>query len=112
MCWVRCFWMTSRPKALTLDEDMSYDASTGTYANNDVKALAEFYYNNLLRKDTNLDGNDDALTITFLPKYYFIGLRYNAMYNNVTLHQTVGWHDYSRNAEGLFDPLADTAPAE
>ncbi|MCH5312094.1 MAG: RagB/SusD family nutrient uptake outer membrane protein [Prevotella sp.] len=100
-----------RPKALSLDEDMSYDASTG-YANDAVKALAEFYDNNLVRKDANLDGNDDALTIKFLPKYYFIGLRYNAMQTNVTLHQTVGWHDLNRNAEGLFDPLADTAPAE
>lgn len=99
-----------RPEALTLDEDMSYDESTGTYADSKVRALAEFYDNNLNRKDANLDGNDDALTINFRPQYYFLGLKENAMQMNVTLHQTVGWHDLSRNADGLFDPLSDTLP--
>lgn len=99
-----------RPTALTLDEDMAYDAASGTYANDNVKAMAEFYENNLIRKDANLDGNDDALTIKFFPKYYFLGLKQNAMQTNVTLHQTVGWHDLGRNADGLFDPLSDTLP--
>ena len=80
------------------------------YANEKVKALASFYDTYLNRKDVNADGNDDALTITYLPKYYFPGLKSNAMTNNVTLHQTVGWHDYGRNADGLFDPLSDTLP--
>ncbi|MGN1376541.1 MAG: RagB/SusD family nutrient uptake outer membrane protein [Prevotella sp.] len=102
--------LQNRPKALNLEEDMSFDYATGTYANADVKALAEFYDNNLNRKDANLDGNDDALTVTFLPKYYFLGFKQNAMQMNVTLHQTVGWHDLSRNADGLFDPLSDTLP--
>ena len=62
------------------------------------------------RKDVNLDGNDDALTIQYRPTYYFLGLRQNAMQTNPTLHQTVGWHDLGRNADGLFDPLADTLP--
>lgn len=102
--------LSLRPEALTLDEDMSYDESTGTYADAKVRALAEFYDNNLNRKDANLDGNDDALTINFRPQYYFLGLKENAMQMNVTLHQTVGWHDLSRNADGLFDPLSDTLP--
>lgn len=102
--------LSLRPDALSLEEDMSYNASTGTYANDKVKALAEFYDNNLTRKDQNLDGNDETLTIQFLPKYYFLGLKDNAMKNNVTLHQTVGWHDLGRNADGLYDPLSETLP--
>lgn len=102
--------LSLRPNALSLDENMSYDSAAGTYADDKVKALGDFYDNNLNRKDANLDGNDDALTIKFLPKYYFLGLKQNAMQSNVTLHQTIGWHDLSRNAEGLYDPLSDTLP--
>ena len=98
----------NRPTALTLDEDMSFIG--GAYGNSNVEALANFYDNYLERKDVNADGNDEAICITFLPKYYFIGLKSNAMSNNVTLHQTVGWHDLGRNADGLFDPLSDTLP--
>ena len=93
---------------LTLDEDMSY--VNGTYNDPKVKELAEFYEIFLGRKDVNLDGNDDALTIKYRPTYYFLGLRQNAMQTNPTLHQTVGWHDLGRNADGLFDPLSDTLP--
>jgi len=103
--------LANRPAALTLDEDMSYDASTNTFANAKVEALANFYDTYLNRKDVNADGNDDAKTITYLPRYYFIGLKANAMTNNVTLHQTIGWHDYGRNADGKFDPLSDELPA-
>ena len=99
----------NRPAAgLSLDEDMSY--INGTYNNDKVKELAEFYEVFLGRKDVNLDGNDDALTIKYRPTYYFLGLRQNAMQTNPTLHQTVGWHDLGRNADGLFDPLSDTLP--
>lgn len=97
-----------RPAALTLDEKITY--LNGEYGDEKVKALAEFYDQYLTRKDNNLDGNDENLTVTFLPKYYFLGLKMNAMQNNSTLHQTIGWHDLSRNADGLFDPLADTLP--
>ncbi|MBO4822578.1 MAG: RagB/SusD family nutrient uptake outer membrane protein [Prevotella sp.] len=98
----------SRPEALTLDEDMSY--INGEYKNEKVRTLAEFYDTFLGRKDVNLDGNDESLTIQYRPTYYFLGLRQNAMQTNPTLHQTVGWHDLGRNADGLFDPLADTLP--
>jgi hypothetical protein len=100
----------NRPAALTLDEPMTYDGATTTYGDAKVEALAAFYDTYLERKDVNADGNDDALTIKYLPKYYFLGLKRNAMQNNVTLHQTVGWHDLGRNADGLFDPLSDTLP--
>ena len=82
----------------------------GEYANDRVKALAEWYDTYLERKDVNADGNDPALTIDYRPTYYFLGLRQNAMQTNPTLHQTVGWHDLGRNADGLFDPLSDTLP--
>lgn len=102
--------LDKRPAALTLDERITYNASTATYGDDKVKALAEFYDQYLTRKDNNLDGNDETLTIKFLPKYYFLGLKENAMKTNVTLHQTVGWHDLGRNADGLFDPLSDKLP--
>ncbi|MCR5680802.1 MAG: RagB/SusD family nutrient uptake outer membrane protein [Prevotella sp.] len=102
--------LATRPTALSLNEDMSYDAATGTYADPKVQALAQWYDANLDRKDVNADGNDDALTIQYRPTYYFMGLRQNAMQTNPTLHQTVGWHDLGRNADGLFDPLSDTLP--
>ena len=98
----------NRPDPISLDEDMTY--ANGTYNDAKVKELAEFYEIFLGRKDVNLDGNDDALTIQYRPTYYFLGLRQNAMQTNPTLHQTVGWHDLGRNADGLFDPLSDTLP--
>lgn len=98
----------NRPDPITLDEDITY--ANGSYSDAKVKDLAEFYEIFLGRKDVNLDGNDDALTIQYRPTYYFLGLRQNAMQTNPTLHQTVGWHDLGRNADGLFDPLSDTLP--
>jgi hypothetical protein len=98
----------ARPAALTLDEPMTF--LQGEYADAKVQALAEWYDTYLERKDVNADGNDDALTIQYRPTYYFLGLRQNAMQTNPTLHQTVGWHDLGRNADGLFDPLSDTLP--
>lgn len=102
-----------RPAALTLDESLNvYDTASGAnvFSDGKVEALATFYDTYLERKDVNADGNDDALTIHYLPKYYFLGLKRNAMQNNVTLHQTVGWHDLGRNVDGKFDPLSDTLP--
>ena len=98
----------NRPGPISLDEDLTRTA--GNYNDNKVKELAEFYEIFLGRKDVNLDGNDAALTIQYRPTYYFLGLRQNAMQTNPTLHQTVGWHDLGRNADGLFDPLSDTLP--
>ena len=95
----------NRPAALTLDEAIVSGSSDAK-----VNALINFYDTYLQRKDVNTDGNDDALTINYRPTYYFLGLRQNAMQTNPTLHQTVGWHDLGRNADGLFDPLSDTLP--
>ena len=98
----------NRPDPITLDEDLT--STDGQINDKKVRELAEFYEIFLGRKDVNLDGNDEALTIQYRPTYYFLGLRQNAMQTNPTLHQTVGWHDLGRNADGLFDPLADTLP--
>ena len=98
----------NRPEPISLDEDLT--SIDGTITDAKVRELADFYDIFLMRKDVNLDGNDDALTIKYRPTYYFLGLRQNAMQTNPTLHQTVGWHDLGRNADGLFDPLADTLP--
>ena len=98
----------NRPEPISLDEDLS--CINGEYKDNKVRELADFYEIFLGRKDVNLDGNDEALTIQYRPTYYFLGLRQNAMQTNPTLHQTVGWHDLGRNADGLFDPLSDTLP--
>ena len=98
----------NRPAAITLDEDLT--RTNGEIADPKVRELADFYEIFLGRKDVNTDGNDNSLTIQYRPTYYFLGLRQNAMQTNPTLHQTVGWHDLGRNADGLFDPLADTLP--
>ena len=98
----------NRPEPISLDENMSY--VNGEYQDAKVRELADFYDIFLGRKDVNSDGNDESLSIHYYPTYYFLGLRQNAMQTNPTLHQTVGWHDLGRNADGLFDPLADTLP--
>ena len=98
----------NRPEPISLDENMSY--VNGEYQDAKVRELADFYDIFLGRKDVNSDGNDESLAIHYYPTYYFLGLRQNAMQTNPTLHQTVGWHDLGRNADGLFDPLADTLP--
>ena len=93
---------------ISLDEDLT--SQNGSISDPGVRELADFYDIFLRRKDVNTDGNDNALTIKYRPTYYFLGLRQNAMQTNPTLHQTVGWHDLGRNADGQFDPLSDTLP--
>lgn len=68
--------------------------------------LIEFYTSNLVRKERTADASGKS--VTFLPKYYFIGLKSNAQTNNPTLEQTVGWEDIIKGgASGTFDPLAE-----
>lgn len=69
-------------------------------------ALLDFYTTKLKRKDRAVDPTDERV-ITFEPKFYFIGLKENAQRNNITLKQTIGWHDQQTNAPGTFDPLAE-----
>lgn len=68
--------------------------------------LVDFYTNQLARK--NRRGDSEGRVVTFLPKYYIIGLSANLQRNNETLKQTIGWEDYwNGNAPGTFDPLAE-----
>lgn len=75
---------------------------------NKIHTLAEFYRNNLFRK--NLDTEETLVldpTIKFYPEYYIIGLSSSVQKNNKTLIQTVGWEDVRRGGMGTFDPLAE-----
>ncbi len=73
--------------------------------------LKEFYETYLVRKMKKGDGydsNNNALTMTWKPRYYFYGLTSNNQDSNPTLLQTVGWKDIMNgNANGTFDPLAE-----
>ncbi|MDR3219329.1 MAG: RagB/SusD family nutrient uptake outer membrane protein [Dysgonamonadaceae bacterium] len=85
-----------RPKALDLKEDLSSQFS----------GLATFYDSYLVRKVRR--GDEAGKVITFLPKYYFIGLTSGAQVNNITLEQTIGWADANKgSANGTYDPLAE-----
>lgn len=95
-----------RPAALNLMKDVVLGQAEGE-ENKPIDNLADFYRNNLARKTTRIDG-DTKYSITFLPKYYFIGFRTNMQKMNVKLEQTVGWADFNKgNADGVYDPLAE-----
>ena len=100
-----------RPTALSLTEDITCTESADdeiTYADAKVKALAQFYQEHFKRKNLSTDGNDETILPTFKPYYYILGFKKNAMQNNVSLEQNIGWGDYWRGgADGTFDPLAE-----
>ncbi|MDL2241448.1 RagB/SusD family nutrient uptake outer membrane protein [Bacteroidales bacterium OttesenSCG-928-L03] len=86
----------SRPAAIDLKKELAPQ----------FDALVKFYNDNLKRKVRR--GDEIGKVVTFLPKYYFIGLTSTAQTNNVTLEQTIGWNDVNKgNANGTFDPLAE-----
>lgn len=95
--------IADRPAALDLSEPLVDASSAQTEKVNNLIA----FYKKLQRKNVNVDGNDESLTISYRPEYYFIGLKQSAMQTNPTLEQTVGWHDFGRNIDGTFDPLAE-----
>ena len=100
-----------RPTALSLTEDITCTESADdeiTYADAKVKALAQFYQEHFKRKNLSTDGNDETILPTFKPYYYILGFKKNAMQNNVSLEQNIGWGDYWRGgADGTFDPFAE-----
>lgn len=97
-----------RPDGLTLSEDFHYySLEEGEYADQKVRALAEFYKANLTRKDLPTDEYENGQFSTFRPEYYFIGLRQSAQSNNSTLLQNIGWHDNITGGDGTFDPVAE-----
>ena len=81
-----------------------------------TKLKENFYEPYLQRKLKRGDGLTpdqtlDGMYVTFLPRYYLLGLTSNAQTKNPTLLQTIGWEDYNGGA-GTFDPFASTATAE
>lgn len=85
-----------RPQALDLNEELS----------DQMDDLVEFYETNLVRKTRR--GDEMGKVVTFLPEYYFIGLKSSAQINNPTLEQTIGWGAYATGGSmGTFDPLAE-----
>ena len=80
-----------------------------------LETLRTWYSDNLVTLYKSGDGYDSQKNlkyITFLPKYYLLGISYGAQTHNARLPQTIGWQDYNNGgANGTFDPLSDT-PAE
>ncbi len=105
----------TKPKALTLNEDFTttIDSETGEaiYADANVKALAEFYMNNLLRKDiltqTAVDADGEYASARWDKKCYLMGLQSGDESNNPNVAQTIGWTSTFGGA-GHFDPLSLT----
>ncbi len=75
------------------------------------KLKTDFYEPYLQRKEKkgdalNSDQTTTGMTITFLPRYYFLGVNSTNQERNPNFVQTVGWEDvYGRG--NLFDPLAE-----
>ena len=79
--------------------------------NDQLETLKTWYKDNLVVKEKKGDDRDSQhndLVITFLPKYYFLGLSSGVQNANKGLPQTIGWQDYNNGgAPGTFDPLAE-----
>ena len=108
--------LLTKPKALTLNEDFTttIDTETGEaiYADKDVQALAEFYLNNLVRKDvitqtTVAEGVGEIAKPVWDKKCYLMGLQSADESNNPNVAQTIGWNSTFGGA-GRFDPLSLT----
>ncbi len=75
------------------------------------KLKTDFYEPYLQRKDKkgdalNSDQTTTGMTITFLPRYYFLGVTSTVQAKNPNLKQTIGWEDVNGSSD-LFDPLAE-----
>ncbi|MBR1547358.1 MAG: RagB/SusD family nutrient uptake outer membrane protein [Prevotella sp.] len=106
----------TKPKALTLNEDFTTTVNTDTeeivYANANVKALAEWYMNNLQRKDivtqTTMNADEtDYATGVWDKKCYLMGLQNGDEENSPNVAQTIGWAS-TFGGMGHFDPLSLT----
>lgn len=77
-----------------------------------ISALKSWYNSNLtykLKKGDSYDSQKIPLYCNFRAKYYFFGFTQGAMNNNSMIEQTIGWEDSNNgNANGTFDPLAET----
>ena len=106
----------TKPKALTLNEDFTTTTNIETgeavYADANVKALAEFYLNNLVRKDIVTQRTMNAEETDYAKpqwdkKCYLMGLQSGDESNNPNVAQTIGWASTFGGA-GRFDPLSLT----
>ena len=79
--------------------------------NTQLETLRQWYSDNLVtqyKTGDSYDSQKNVLYITFLPKYYLLGLSNGAQSHNAKLPQTIGWQDYNNGgANGTFDPLAE-----
>ena len=103
------------PATLTLNEDftttVNEEDGSAIYANQNVQSLAEFYLNNLVRKDVvTQTSTEEGGTEYLLPKWdkklYLMGLRNSDESNNPNVVQTIGWNS-TFGGMGVFDPLSD-----
>lgn len=100
---VMSVYETAAAASRPISADMR-DASTLT-------ALQGWYATNLSVEEKKGDARDAGQNdefITYLPKYYFLGLTSGAQNANKHVAQTIGWEDYNKGgAPGTFDPLAE-----
>lgn len=107
---------------LVAELDTNAKRSEGRTGNKNIdwklnNLYTKFYLPYMQRKlkygDGLSDNNtiDETTVVTFLPRYYMLGLTSGAQSRNETLEQTYGWADYF-GGEGGFDPLFDENPTE
>ena len=103
----------TKPTALTLNEDFTTvtneDDGVVTYNNANVQRLANFYQQNLTRKDINTASLN--VSGTWAPpqwsnNLYLMGLGEGDQNNNPNVVQTIGWNS-TGGGMGVFDPLSD-----
>ncbi len=76
-------------------------------------ALADSFYTPYLQAKMkrgdglNSDKTSDGMVVSYLPRYYLLGLNRTGQQKNETLEQTIGWEDYVGGGQGTFDPLAE-----
>jgi hypothetical protein len=92
-------------KVTRLGIGLNPDATTTDW-NTQITALDNFYNTNLLRVNTDFIDPTTAPTfsITFLSKYYFLGIKESVLTTSSYLYQTKGWAGLG-GADGTFDPL-------
>lgn len=109
--------MFTKPTALTLNEDFRTVASTTeegevTFNDANVKALAQFYMQNLVRKDAITMTSETAAPEPVWPtNAYFFGLGDGDQTNNPNVAQTMGWQSYY-GGMGVFDPCSKNPVVE
>ncbi|MBQ3082793.1 MAG: RagB/SusD family nutrient uptake outer membrane protein, partial [Alistipes sp.] len=91
--------------------------SNGRHGNSDkldnllIKLKTNFYEPYLQRKDKKgdaltSDNTTEGMVVTYLPRYYFLGLTSTVQAKNPLILQTVGWEDHYGRGE-FYDPAAE-----